>query len=80
MDQNAVLGTPIQFSLSIPYSYYSLGFAGLVTAVAAWSIWGGDMFPAGNDPVGGSFSPVFFGYSASNNIDGQILTSGRIPN
>ncbi len=30
-----------------------LGFAGIVTAAAAWSIWGGDMFPAANDPKGG---------------------------
>jgi hypothetical protein len=29
-----------------------LGFAGLVTAAAAWSIWGGDMFPQGEDPKG----------------------------
>ena len=29
-----------------------LGFAGVVTAVAAWSIWGGDMFPAQPDPTG----------------------------
>ncbi|KAK3670108.1 hypothetical protein LTR78_010048 [Recurvomyces mirabilis] len=29
-----------------------LGFAGLVTAVAAWSIWGGDMFPQQPDPKG----------------------------
>ncbi|KAL2040184.1 hypothetical protein N7G274_007087 [Stereocaulon virgatum] len=28
-----------------------LGFAGIVTAVAAWSIWGGEMFPAA-DPTG----------------------------
>ena len=25
----------------------------MVTAVAAWSIWGNDMFPAKQDPVGG---------------------------
>lgn len=31
-----------------------LGFAGLVTAAAAWTIWGGDMFPAEPDPTGGS--------------------------
>lgn len=31
------------------------GFAGIVTAVAAWSIWGGDMFPA-EDPKGGESS------------------------
>ena len=30
-----------------------LGFAGVVTAVAAWSIWGqGDMFPKPEDPKG----------------------------
>ncbi|KAK4127789.1 hypothetical protein N657DRAFT_566053 [Parathielavia appendiculata] len=27
-------------------------FAGLVTGVAAWAIWGGDMFPADSDPKG----------------------------
>ncbi|SLM37438.1 hypothetical protein LPUS_00769 [Lasallia pustulata] len=29
-----------------------LGFATIVTAVAAWSIWGGDLFPAQADPTG----------------------------
>ncbi|CRG88017.1 hypothetical protein PISL3812_05042 [Talaromyces islandicus] len=29
-----------------------LGFAGIVTAVSAWSIWGGEMFPAEADPKG----------------------------
>ncbi|KAF7718049.1 Stress-responsive nuclear envelope protein [Penicillium ucsense] len=29
-----------------------LGFAGMVTAVAAWSIWGSDVFPAEADPTG----------------------------
>ncbi|CAL8576882.1 hypothetical protein XPA_002747 [Xanthoria parietina] len=33
-------------------SYGVTGFAGIVTAVAAWSIWGGDMFPADKDPTG----------------------------
>jgi hypothetical protein len=27
-------------------------FTGIVTAVAAWAIWGGDMFPAAEDPKG----------------------------
>jgi hypothetical protein len=31
-----------------------LGFAGIVTAVSLWSIWGGDMFPADKDPKGGT--------------------------
>jgi hypothetical protein len=30
-----------------------LGFAGIVTAVSMWNIWGGDMFPAEKDPKGG---------------------------
>ncbi|KAJ5681767.1 uncharacterized protein N7477_001707 [Penicillium maclennaniae] len=29
-----------------------LGFAGMVTAVAAYSIWGSDVFPAETDPTG----------------------------
>ncbi|ETS76678.1 hypothetical protein PFICI_12065 [Pestalotiopsis fici W106-1] len=29
-----------------------LGFAGIITAAAAWAIWGGDMFPAPADPTG----------------------------
>lgn len=30
-----------------------VAFAGIVTAVSAWSIWGGEMFPGEKDPVGG---------------------------
>ena len=33
--------------------FLSSGFAGIVTAVAAWSIWGGDLFPADKEPTGG---------------------------
>ncbi|KAL4979728.1 hypothetical protein BDW66DRAFT_95446 [Aspergillus desertorum] len=29
-----------------------LGFVGMVTAAAAWSIWGNEMFPAEDDPKG----------------------------
>ncbi|PGH18186.1 hypothetical protein AJ80_04573 [Polytolypa hystricis UAMH7299] len=29
-----------------------LGFVGIVTAAAAWSIWGGEMFPSEPDPTG----------------------------
>ena len=37
-----------------------LGFAGLVTAISLWNIWGGDMFPAEKDPKGGrSKIPAF---------------------
>ncbi|KAL3262669.1 CobW/HypB/UreG, nucleotide-binding domain family protein [Aspergillus niger] len=31
-----------------------LGFAGMVTAAAAWAIWGSDVFPAEADPTGGT--------------------------
>lgn len=31
---------------------FFFGFAGLVTAAAAWSIWGQDLFPAAEDPKG----------------------------
>jgi len=33
-------------------SFSILAFAGLVTATAAWAIWGGDLFPADPDPRG----------------------------
>ncbi|KAJ9143712.1 hypothetical protein NKR23_g6302 [Pleurostoma richardsiae] len=29
-----------------------LAFTGLITGVAVWSIWGGDMFPRDEDPTG----------------------------
>lgn len=31
---------------------FFFGFASLITAAAAWSIWGGDMFPQPEDPKG----------------------------
>lgn len=49
--RNAVLGM-----ISVVHSNASLtsiGFAGLIGAVAVWSIWGGDMFPKEPDPTGG---------------------------
>lgn len=37
-------------------------FGGIITAVAAWSIWGqGDMFPREADPTGGKLLLIFFG-------------------
>ena len=52
--RNAFFGTSIKIKSHIqlkliPY----VAFAGIVTAVSAWSIWGGEMFPAEKDPVGG---------------------------
>lgn len=32
----------------------NVGFAGMITAAAAWSIWGSEMFPAEQDPTGGN--------------------------
>ncbi|BCR91954.1 Ish1 domain-containing protein [Aspergillus chevalieri] len=29
-----------------------LGFAGMISAAAVWAIWGNDMFPAEQDPIG----------------------------
>jgi len=31
---------------------YTKAFAGLVTSVAVWAIWGGDLFPPEPDPKG----------------------------
>ena len=52
--RNAFFGTSIKVNNHVqlkltPY----VAFAGIVTAVSAWSIWGGEMFPAEKDPVGG---------------------------
>ncbi|KAI9889805.1 MAG: hypothetical protein M1814_004907 [Vezdaea aestivalis] len=40
--------TPIDRALNSRNAF--LGFAGIVTAAAAWSIWGSDMFPASPAP------------------------------
>ncbi|KAI9875911.1 MAG: hypothetical protein M1830_007782 [Pleopsidium flavum] len=44
--------TPLDRALQSRNAF--LGFAGIVTAVAAWTIWGSDMFPAEKDPIGGN--------------------------
>jgi hypothetical protein len=31
---------------------HNIGFVGIVTASALWSMWGGDIFPADKDPSG----------------------------
>jgi hypothetical protein len=36
-----------------------LAFTGIVTAVAAWSIWGQDLFPKEADPTGGTSSLIW---------------------
>ena len=52
--RNAFFGTSVKFKSHIHLKLTShVAFAGLVTAVSAWSIWGGEMFPAEKDPVGG---------------------------
>ncbi|KAK8216683.1 hypothetical protein M8818_001646 [Zalaria obscura] len=43
---------PTQLDRAMQSKNLFFGFAGLVTAVAAWSIWGGDMFPQQADPKG----------------------------
>jgi len=42
--------TPIDRAMNSRNAF--LGFAGIITAVAAWSIWGSEMFPAEPDPTG----------------------------
>ena len=49
--KNAVLGNQRRPGLSI-MRLQCQGFAGIITAAAAWSIWGGDIFPAQSDPTG----------------------------
>ena len=48
----------MQTIISLTYSTQNLFFAftGLVAASAAWSIFGGDIFPQQPDPTGGKFS------------------------
>lgn len=43
---------PTQLDRALNSKNLFLGFAGMVTAVAAWSIWGTDVFPAQDDPKG----------------------------
>ncbi|KFX87463.1 hypothetical protein O988_03766 [Pseudogymnoascus sp. VKM F-3808] len=42
--------TPIDKALNSRNTFAA--FAGIVTAAAAWSIWGSDLFPAQPDPTG----------------------------
>lgn len=42
--------TPLDRALDSRNAF--VAFAGLVTAVAAWSIWNGEIFPAEKDPSG----------------------------
>ncbi|KAA8574969.1 hypothetical protein MFRU_002g03880 [Monilinia fructicola] len=42
--------TPLDRALSSKNAV--LAFAGIVTAAAAWSIWGTDLFPKEGDPTG----------------------------
>ncbi|KAE8452421.1 hypothetical protein EG329_000323 [Mollisiaceae sp. DMI_Dod_QoI] len=42
--------TPLDRALNSKNTF--LAFTGIVTAVAAWSIWGQDMFPKEGDPTG----------------------------
>ena len=55
--QNLLLGNPLDTIFANKrnisnYFYRWVGFAGMVTAVAAWSIWGTDVFPTEADPTG----------------------------
>ncbi|KZF24747.1 hypothetical protein L228DRAFT_281790 [Xylona heveae TC161] len=43
---------PTQLDRALQSKGLFVAFTGLVTAVAAWSIWGSDIFPAESDPKG----------------------------
>lgn len=43
---------PTQLDRALNSKNLFIGFAGMVTAVAAWSIFGTDVFPAQEDPKG----------------------------
>ncbi len=51
--RNAFLGTCKDGESCLIELTQNAAFAGIVTAVSAWSIWGGEMFPGEKDPVGG---------------------------
>jgi len=42
--------TPLDRALQSKAAF--VGFAGIITATAAWAIWGSDVFPAQPDPTG----------------------------
>lgn len=41
----------------------------MVTAVAAWSIWGGDVFPAQQDPTGSKHTKVIITIGTKANLN-----------
>ena len=51
--RNAFFGTPLRGESHLIRIDTIVAFAGIVTAVSAWSIWGGEMFPGEKDPTGG---------------------------
>ena len=51
--RNAFLGTCLKRESHSFRVDTIVAFAGIVTAVSAWSIWGGEMFPGEKEPIGG---------------------------
>ncbi|KAJ9630521.1 hypothetical protein H2203_001044 [Taxawa tesnikishii (nom. ined.)] len=43
---------PTQLDRALQSKNFFFGFAGIITAVAAWGIWGSDVFPQQPDPKG----------------------------
>ncbi|TGO89082.1 hypothetical protein BPOR_0126g00130 [Botrytis porri] len=67
--------TPLDRALS---SKAILAFTGIVTAAAAWSIWGTDMFPKEEDPTGERSSSTTQGYQRAVIGEGKgQLTSAK---
>lgn len=51
--RNTFFGTSLKMESHLIEVDIMIAFAGIVTAVSAWSIWGGELFPGEKDPVGG---------------------------
>jgi len=52
ISSKATLEMPTPLDNAMRSKNLVIAFGGIVTAAAAWSIWGGDMFPAQADPTG----------------------------
>ena len=48
--------------------YIFTAFTGIITAVAAWSIWGGDWFPPDRDPSGGMLFYKLYTFSKVDDV------------
>lgn len=55
----------------------STGFAGMITAAVAWSVWGNDLFSTEEDPVGGGLTNIQTLHRRPLAIESLILKRSR---